>query len=252
MLEKKNLSGCYLSQKKKTIARGIVELHRQGALRDAGEGAYISLTFIWWIAFTYLAVNTNISLPFGSSFCLYASYHSSSENERRGRRDSGSRSSAKRQIRLVQGFGTIYKGPRCLESYVSYHAMCLFNGARYRPWLTRRQWWEHSPSGHQESSATPVDQWARDSWDRSKSPMYSSDDWYHRKSVLIGVRVLGRQPPGRMQSQKTGRFRLKACCSHCTRGARSAPREWLCAYWSVIMVCYRTIRSSNTIFWHRC
>ncbi len=51
-----------------------------------------------------------------------------------------------------------------------------------------------------------------------------------------------------MQSEKTGRFRRESRCSHCTRSARSAPREWLCAYWSVTMVYHTANCCSNATF----
>lgn len=53
-----------------------------------------------------------------SSLRPHASYHSTSEHDRRGRRSTGSRSSAERQSRLAQGYGAInaYEGKRCLDS----------------------------------------------------------------------------------------------------------------------------------------
>lgn len=74
---------------------------------------------------TTFAVNNDNLLPVSHLLCLYAAYDSASEQDRGGRHNPGSRPSAKRQSGLVQGFGTIHEESRCLESYVSYHDMCL-------------------------------------------------------------------------------------------------------------------------------
>lgn len=88
----------------------------------ATHSVVLSLIVATWMP---IAVKADIPLPVTFSLYLYASYYSASECDQRRRRNSGSRSSATRQSRLVQDLGAIYKGSRCLESNVSYHAMCL-------------------------------------------------------------------------------------------------------------------------------
>ncbi len=60
------------------------------------------------------------------SSCLHASYCPTSEYSSRGRYSTVGGSSAQRQSWLLQGFGAILQGQRCLESYVSYHIIAPY------------------------------------------------------------------------------------------------------------------------------